>query len=294
MTIAAGMRCSDGIVICADTENTDGNFKRQKNKIWGTRERLLVTGAGAVSYLKMAADKLSARIEGRQPDNSEAARSIVERLMRRIHEQHILPLHYSGHPNANDVAFSLIIAIRCGDGQLALIKTELTTAVLVNDYEAVGTGADIFNYWARYFLDEATVNMDVASYFSLFMLREAKDVARNVGGSTFIFKMDSNPLAPKVWRSIWDDKAVLAGFPQSAVKVLLSATNLRNNEKAFEWDLDMFKVAVRQLRGALQNNEQMAVNAAQAFREMERKATEFSSANEPEPPPERSDGAAQE
>lgn len=293
MTIAAGMWCTDGIVMCADTENTEGNSKWQRTKIWGGGDSLLLTGAGAASYMKMTYDKLAQEFMASRPENPLAARATVEELLLEIHDKHIFPLHQIGHPNANDVGIWLVIAMRCKNGELALIRTELTAASLVDDFEAVGSGREIFKYWARYFL-EGNFNMDLASYFSLFMLREAKDVAFGAGGSSYVFKMAKDPSTPKVWRSLWDDKAILAGFPKSAVRVLLAATDLKLPDKAFETNLDMFKVMIRQLRGALKDNVRISEKAAEAFAWADRMARESSASSEPEPPPEQSGGAALE
>jgi 20S proteasome alpha/beta subunit len=41
MTIAAGIRCTDGIVLCSDTEHTEGDGKYEKPKIFSHDEWLL-------------------------------------------------------------------------------------------------------------------------------------------------------------------------------------------------------------------------------------------------------------
>jgi 20S proteasome alpha/beta subunit len=198
MTVAAGAWCTDGIIICADTEHTEGNSKFQKTKIWGSGDYLLVTGAGAASYMKMAYDKIAHRVERSRPDNPQVARAVIEKLIRRMHEEHIYPLHQVNYPYANDVSVGLIVAIRCTNGELALVKTELTTSSLVEDYEAVGTGREIFKYWAKYFFS-GYFDMDLGSYLAMFMAREAKDSASGVGGQTLVKKMAKEVTTPKVF-----------------------------------------------------------------------------------------------
>jgi 20S proteasome alpha/beta subunit len=63
MTIAAGFKCSDGLVLCADREMTYGNaLKVSEGKIQhlvseaGTT--LGITGAGHWTYIRMAAQKI--------------------------------------------------------------------------------------------------------------------------------------------------------------------------------------------------------------------------------------------
>ena len=287
MTVAAGMHCTDGLVICADTEVSDGTTKWQKTKVWAAGDYLLVTGAGAEAYLKMAFDKLAHSLSQSRPNDVEAARRTVEKLVLDIHKQHIFPLNKSGHQWANSIDIWLIVGVRCTNGELALIKTVLTTASLVGDYEAVGTGSSVFKYWARYFL-EGRFNMDLASYFSMFMLREAKDVSTGVGGLTFVHKMAKDTSAARVYRNIWDDRGILAGFPKTAVDVLLAATDLTVADRAFTFELEKFRALIQQLRGALQQNVHVGERAEEAFSAADRMAKALASPTVPEPPPEQS------
>ena len=169
----AGVRCTDGIIICADTEVTYSDAKFQEEKIWGASDYLLLTGAGATSYMKMAFDKLAEKLSKARPKDQSSARLLVERLVSRIYAEHIFPFSVAGHHVAGQLDIWLIVAIRCENGELALIKTSETSAILVNGFDAVGTGQTIFKYWAGYLFQQA-FTMDLASYFAMFMLREAK------------------------------------------------------------------------------------------------------------------------
>ncbi len=77
MTIAAGIPCSDGIVICADTQHTQGTSKYEHPKTWSVERDLVLTGSGLSDYMKMAFDKLSNSYKHLIPDNPAAARDTV-------------------------------------------------------------------------------------------------------------------------------------------------------------------------------------------------------------------------
>lgn len=283
MTIAAGLQCTDGVIICADTEHTQGNAKFERTKIWAAGDYLLLTGAGSSDHMKMAFDKLAHKFVQARPDNPHVARAVVEKLVRDLHEQHIYPLYQVSHPYAQDVSIWLIVAIRCANGELALIKTELTAAILVDDYEAVGAGNEIFKYWAKHFRI-LSMDMEVTGYFSLFMLREAKTASAGSGGSSYLFKMPKDLHAPRAFRHMFSDDDILAGFPDSAVKVLLCATDTKLGDSVFESQLSLFRVLVSQLRGAVKSGEQMLARARLV-------PTGEVSPNVPEQPPEQSGGA---
>jgi hypothetical protein len=89
MTMAAGIRCSDGLVVCADTEVTEGVTKSDRTKIWKERDFLIVTGSGTSDYIKMAFDKLAAASRVNLPNDSDTAREAVETLIHSIYEDHI-------------------------------------------------------------------------------------------------------------------------------------------------------------------------------------------------------------
>lgn len=55
MTIAAGILCSDGIIVCANTEHTGDVNKFQAPKVISIDDRTFLTGAGATDYIPMTA-----------------------------------------------------------------------------------------------------------------------------------------------------------------------------------------------------------------------------------------------
>jgi hypothetical protein len=188
------------------------------------------------------------------------------------------------HPNAYDMGFSLIVAIRCVNGSLALVKTLLTTASLVDDYEAVGAGSEVFKYWAKYFL-VSSMNLEVMSYLSLFMLREAKNSSVGCGGSSHVCKMPSDLTAPKKYKRLFSETDILAGFPNSAVKVLLAAADINLPDSAIQRELEFFTLGVTELRGALKEERNQLERFKHAIDETNRIAATSSTASEP---PERS------
>lgn len=260
MTISAGILCNDGIVICADTRITDGNLKYDQSKVWKEGDYLLLTGSGTVDYMKMAFDKLSANLKITFPATPADAREMVESLIRSVYEEHILPFSAAGHYAASDLSLSLIVGIRCQNQELALIRTTLTGATLVEDYTCMGTGADVFKYWANYFL-RRKMDMELAGYLCLFMVREAKKAVPGVGGETHVYKLVADPQKAKHKYSLWDDSEILGGFPQSTAKILFACADQRLDDGAFESELLDYIHRFRNLRHDLRKNSRDALNA---------------------------------
>lgn len=68
MTIAAGILCSDGIVLCADSEESGYIAKSQRHKIDSFNNSALVVGAGMTDFIKMTTDKLFAEFDNELPE----------------------------------------------------------------------------------------------------------------------------------------------------------------------------------------------------------------------------------
>jgi 20S proteasome alpha/beta subunit len=249
MTIAAGIRCSDGFVLCADSEITEGSAKSDRIKIWAEQDYLIATGSGTSDYVKMAFDKLCAILKN-LPDDRDAAREAVEVLIYDIYDEHILPLSKAKHPLAGTLDLELIVAIRCKNADLALVKTTLTGAKLVEDFECTGAGSDVFRYWAKYFLP-VKMSMELAGYLSLFMIREAKEVAAFVGGDTHIFKMAADPSKTNKKYTLWDDTEILAGFPKSTTDLVLACADTRMEDSDFESRIQAYMGRFRDFRQGL-------------------------------------------
>jgi len=244
VTVAAGIVCSDGLLICADSEVTAEPSKRQREKVHCFQNYLVVTGAGSGDFIKMAFDKLCDKYKSSRPVNVSDARQIAEDLVLKIHEQHIFAFY---EPNdAERPGFDLVIGSRCRNGKLALVMTSDTTALLCDEYEAIGTGQDIFEYWAKLLYD-ADVSMDLMSYLTLFILREVKRNVTGCGGDSHVIWMPQDKKTKVVHRLFNEDK-ILADFPDSVVEILSKCRDLKVNDAWFESKVEKFVQAVRAIR----------------------------------------------
>jgi len=234
MTIVAGIVCSDGILICADMEHVQGDTKFRKTKIFGNENNtLIVTGCDQAEYIKIGYDKLSDKIRYELPDHPAAARILVEEATSKFYKM-----------------AQLIVAVRCANKELALIKTAGSSdgALLEPRYSVLGTGYPVFEYWAQYFLFAASLNLEIASHIMMFMLREAKGVGRDCGGPTELWKMPHIQGMLQEGRHAYSERDVLAGFPQSTIQILLTAMDLNQSDDIQEKNLTKFSGQVTDLR----------------------------------------------
>ena len=216
MTIAAGIVCGDGIILCADTEHADDVRKFQAPKIHAIGEHTLLSGAGTTDYILMAAEKLRDEMKCAQPQNPSDARDRVEELVHGIYTRHIFSFYEASDPYRPQI--QLIVAMRCADGNLALVRTNDSAAILSQNFEVSGTGAPIFDYWLRYFYREK-LSMAGMATLAIFMLKEVKKAHPHCGGSSQVFHLPRVEGMPRTTR-IFDEDQILLGFPDNIVKIL--------------------------------------------------------------------------
>jgi 20S proteasome alpha/beta subunit len=253
VTIAAAIKCSDGMVFCADTDNTIGDdAKCQRTKLFTFEQSLVVTGAGDVPLIKMTFDKICEDFsDGGVPITPNNARQAIEKVVLSVHTEHIFSFYQAtelGRPS-----FSLIAGVRCSNGVLALIKTDNTSAHLCGAYEATGAGQPLFEYWARYFYRD-NLDMDVMSYLALFMLREAKSSSTFCGGSSQVLKFPTD--ASDVKRAtLYSESDLLVGFPDTVVRILSVLTDPKVSDDWIKAKLEEFQASVMAVRTHIRQTE---------------------------------------
>jgi hypothetical protein len=115
MTIAAGIPCADGIVMCADSQETYGDFKWPVKKLALPPATIgdfsiLISGAGFCSAIDTATHKIFERTAMSAPSYTHTIH-IIEEVLKEIHEKD-LPC-YPTH-DKESLQFRLLIAFNSG------------------------------------------------------------------------------------------------------------------------------------------------------------------------------------
>jgi len=248
VTIAAGIRCDDGVLLCADSEHSNDLGKFYRTKIFnGCDGDLLVTGASEnADYIKVGFDKMVERLRS-APANEMSARGTVEEVILNLHEEHIRP---SANPSFQ---VDLIMALRCANAKLALVQTVGSTAKLIDHYSAVGTGWPLFEYWGLHLLSRAKLTMEFASHLAMFMLKEVKIAGYGCGGFTSLSKMPLDKQKLSAGRTVFNDDRVLADFPSSALDAIFTAFGTAS-DKELDEQLQNFRYKILSLSDQIKSN----------------------------------------
>jgi 20S proteasome alpha/beta subunit len=102
MTIAAGFRCHDGVVLCTDSEHTSGQSKSYDHKIFEAtagNALIYVAGAGDDVYIRTAAQDLAYEVSGKTV-SFEHIELLSQKVMTAIPRLYLGRLAYGEHSHA--------------------------------------------------------------------------------------------------------------------------------------------------------------------------------------------------
>lgn len=262
LTIAAGILCSDGILVCADSEEADYSAKYHAQKISAFDDRLVMTGAGTGPYIDMTFDKLRARFCTNWPKDSDHARASVEHIVYNVHTKHLRDV-LTADVAANN-RLDLAIAVKCTNEELTLIGACGTATYIAATSEwgpmasgmvVVGIGRPLFEYWARLFeIDRLTC--EEVSYLSMFLIREVKQSVPGCGGST-VSKSLLKKIPTMRTTGVLSEEMLLGGFPKTTVDMLRHCMNVKTeaDDEAFERMLTFYVTGLRSLREAFKQQK---------------------------------------
>ena len=181
MTIAAGFPCSDGIVLCADTQETYGDLlKLNMPKIIAFPQdtlpcplRLMVAGAGSGPFIDKLASESWKRLVRDAPQNIEEACDSVDQSIKDVHEEFGRIFQHGQLPSVE-----LIVSLHIGAG-FRLLKC---FGPVVNDaapYASVGMGGYLADYISDRMFSPG-VDTSFAEILAIYLIDQAKGIHRRM------------------------------------------------------------------------------------------------------------------
>jgi hypothetical protein len=158
MTIAAGFVCHDGIVLCADSQESYGDYKWPVKKLAIPRTHIhpiMIAGSGFGPAIDTATQKILEKVAMSGANHEQVLRSI-ETILREIHKED-LPYYPIDSSHMEELAFELLIAFRTADGG-GLYRSSGSLLKRVDHFEIIGSGA-ITNF-LRILSIERTLSID--------------------------------------------------------------------------------------------------------------------------------------
>ena len=188
MTVAAGFRCRDAIILCADSRLTiPDTFRFDENlKMAGYKDETIaatLAGAGDWDYFRMAFEKIKSRLHV-NPD----AKKALEETVLEVYETHIAAL---GEPPETRPGFQLLMASRTNDTPMSLLRTTSTAFAEGNSFEFIGVGEAFGLHLAKTYY-RPSMSLDQAVFVVAYILRTIKKVVPKCGGRSDIIALTAD------------------------------------------------------------------------------------------------------
>jgi len=214
MTYVVGMRCSDGVVLVADTKVLRGNVSSNKEKLVQILPNVIMGGAGTNAILERFSDELTTKVRDEEITNDKEFFQYVEDRSLDLHNR------YSARGGAIDV----VIGIRAGiNAELFNIATQNGIAEPIKTYITMGSGEPYGSFLLRQLwhkeltmIESAKIAFATINYVIHFNLDES------VGGN------------PQVW-FIPDILEVANTREESDSKYPIREANIEEMEKIKEY-----------------------------------------------------------
>lgn len=245
MTIAAGILCKDGIVLCADTELASNSLRTNRSKIFAAAEsehvHVAVAASGDYDFASAAVEYTDPLMRDIKPDTKiDNVRNAFEDAISDLYQNHI----WKNPTLQRD--FSLLVAVWSREEGFALFKTVETVILRVTDFDVLGTGGDLADYiLKKSYRDNITVSQAVA--FSAHMLAEVKNHGQGCGGETNIATLTAKGYSQISVRAAGAYETAMYGVEQLTRNVTSARFDPATSDEQYVALVDRMATALRAL-----------------------------------------------
>ena len=252
MTIAAGFKVQDGILLCADTQYT-GAMKVQQQKIFPITiagEPYAFAIAGNEVYGKMAIQECQEAIADLPVENrtERAVRRSLAHVVKTFNEEYIDTRPETEREGAR---FDLLVAawVPRGGG-LNLFSTKGVGLIHEPDYQCIGTGDYLAHYLIRPVFHRMMLIREVV-LLAIQMLASCKTYDAYCGGfSQLIVLGVDGKLTPVEHFEVSQSEGRIENYDRETRQLLFSLSDPAMDDSGFQGRLDRFIEQVQMLRAS--------------------------------------------
>jgi 20S proteasome alpha/beta subunit len=262
MTIGIAFKCTDGAVLCADTQMTIAqpySTKYPGSKIFGfpeLRSQPFFTYAGRVDFSTMCIDRIVGRIAEAEKTTGDVTHALIEEC-KRIHAEY---LNLYGDER---LTLELLTVLRQPDARLALYRVcgAVVAPFLSSPVECIGVGTPVALSVITP-LCPLSMTASQAARIGFYALSQVKRFVDGCGGQTEMVTFRENEprfgYVPHSEESTRIFEQTFAAFQEAARPILLSYDNVESNDDIFDRYLSEFAKNLKALR-----SRQIQASAAQ-------------------------------
>jgi 20S proteasome alpha/beta subunit len=248
MTIVAGFCFSQGVLLCADTQNTySGLMKLNASKI--VRHDLTSMGGGqiifaltgSVAYSHMAIEHCLRRLTQLKPPErtGPGMRVALEDALEAFHQAHMYQhpeFHRQGGPD-----FQLLVAARSdADRSLTLYSTCDSAVSEITEYECLGAGSFLAHYLVPTIYRHSKMSLKDMANIAIHVLRETKEYVEARGGNSEFVVLDKDgKMTPVTFYDISTGETLSRGFRESMRRLFVVTADLDSTDEEVKDEFDL-------------------------------------------------------
>jgi hypothetical protein len=252
MTIAAGFQCTDGIVLCADTQETHRQIlkvriakitRKPEIDYPGCDRKVLFSGAGDGAFI----DKLIHRAwkAAQQADaDIDSVALAIEDSIKATHQEYG-QIYQPGYLPEVQLIYGLWVR----GYPTRLFSSVQATVNPVESHECVGIGEVLARYIADRMFVQSTMPIRTAKILSIYLLEAAKEYVDGCGGGSVIEALHADGTTSSVdgdtllWTSIY-----LRQLEAQMSAVMLRAPDSEMSDQQFDDAIDSLMQTVITVR----------------------------------------------
>jgi hypothetical protein len=248
MTLIAAFRCTEGVVLCADQQETVGAHRAAVNKLTPKRcgeYALAVAGSGDGDLVDGFADSLTTLITGWSPGISDSlARASISGALLDFHANEVN--WYPAPADEKLCSFVLAITPRT-ETSTFLWRIRGTVILPVGDFALIGVNEAMYSHeLQRLYRRGFSTNQAILLGIHLFSL--AKATSNYVGGNTDIIAVLNNRIYELDAREVRALEERVAAFNERMAALVLAAPDYAMSKPEFGQLFKEFKQQVIKLR----------------------------------------------
>lgn len=245
MTYIAAFHCRDGIVMCADTQETVGEYKNYVEKIEATEGYpLAVAGAGAGELIDALTDEVKTQFIASKPATIAAAKDAVSAALNKVYEEDLPVLVLPKQHRTS----RLLLAFKPNNDDFCIVTTQGRRLLNKNLERGIIGYSNDYNNELLKRLHRPSLPMSQAVALAVYLVSQSKKFDRDVGGETSIAVITSTGayIDEKAWIEVLEKRAdeILPLID----KLFLACTDIGLSKTEYEGELSSFVEAAKAVR----------------------------------------------
>ena len=252
LTIAAGFRCTDGVLLCADTEMTLGIAKYPQSKFrhyTTLKSRPAFIYAGDRDFSLMAIGKVARAIHAADQAGEDVELAIQEEIIEIYEKYSVLPVI----PGDQPLVLQSLVALFGKRGRQLFSITGPSLAP-VSDYACIGVGQYLGYFIGQLTFRSKTFRVNEGALAAAYLLFCAKQCVSGCGGKSQILLLYDNgswtPFPGDHFDSVPIEQleADFGALHQVLTSVLIGLGNFGLSTRQYKDNLDRFSTRLSEIR----------------------------------------------